>query len=177
MCLVGKDIPENGADVAHLKELHPPAIHEFINTWNPSPPPEIHKASMQMQVVTYFFKIPIITMNMNVEQIGPALVHLYVKSFAGIEGVITQHVVPVKPFEQKVIHRVYFNRGILGKLFAKFVVIGESIMFERDIRIWREKKYLSNPRLVKEDSAIAKFRKWFKQFYSDNSVTTTNIDW
>lgn len=41
--------------------------------------------------------------------------------------------------------------------------------FERDVMIWNNKKYISKPLLVKEDSAIQKHRRWFSQFYSDNS--------
>lgn len=35
--------------------------------------------------------------------------------------------------------------------------------------IWNNKKYISKPLLVKEDSAIQKHRRWFSQFYSENS--------
>lgn len=41
--------------------------------------------------------------------------------------------------------------------------------FERDVMIWNNKKYISKPMLVKEDSAIQKHRRWFSQFYSENS--------
>lgn len=35
--------------------------------------------------------------------------------------------------------------------------------------IWNNKKYIPKPLLVKEDSAIQKHRRWFSQFYSENS--------
>lgn len=35
--------------------------------------------------------------------------------------------------------------------------------------IWNNKKYVSKPLLVKEDSAIQRHRRWFGQFYSENS--------
>ncbi|XP_042365709.1 cholesterol 7-desaturase nvd isoform X2 [Plectropomus leopardus] len=41
--------------------------------------------------------------------------------------------------------------------------------FERDVMIWNNKKYISKPLLVKEDAAIQKHRRWFSQFYSENS--------
>lgn len=43
------------------------------------------------------------------------------------------------------------------------------LQFERDVMIWNNKKYVSKPLLVKEDSAIQKHRRWFSQFYSENS--------
>lgn len=43
------------------------------------------------------------------------------------------------------------------------------LQFERDVMIWNNKTYISKPMLVKEDSAIQKHRRWFSQFYSENS--------
>ena len=43
------------------------------------------------------------------------------------------------------------------------------LQFERDVMIWNNKTYISKPLLVKEDSSIQKHRRWFSQFYSDNS--------
>ena len=42
-------------------------------------------------------------------------------------------------------------------------------MLERDIAIWGHKKYEDKPIIVKEDSLIAKHRRWFSQFYSEHS--------
>lgn len=43
------------------------------------------------------------------------------------------------------------------------------MQFERDVMIWNNKTYTSRPLLVKEDSSIQKHRRWFSQFYSENS--------
>lgn len=43
------------------------------------------------------------------------------------------------------------------------------VQFERDVMIWNNKTYVAKPLLVKEDSAIQKHRRWFSQFYSENS--------
>lgn len=42
---------------------------------------------------------------------------------------------------------------------------------ERDIMIWNNKRYEKKPLFVKskEDSQVAKHRRWFSQFYSENS--------
>lgn len=40
---------------------------------------------------------------------------------------------------------------------------------ERDIMIWNSKVYQSQPLLVAEDRQILKFRRWYNQFYSENS--------
>ena len=35
--------------------------------------------------------------------------------------------------------------------------------------IWNNKCFINKPMLVKEDQLIGKFRRWYKQFYSENS--------
>ena len=43
---------------------------------------------------------------------------------------------------------------------------------ERDVHLWTNKTYRSKPLLVKskEDGTIATHRRWFSQFYSENST-------
>lgn len=61
----------------------------------------------------------------------------------------------------------------------------EHILFflqvERDIMIWNHKTYVPKPLLVKEDHLIKKHRRWYSQFYSENSprlsMKKENLDW
>ena len=46
---------------------------------------------------------------------------------------------------------------------------GMGIQIERDVHLWSNKTYLSKPLLLKEDRLIAAHRRWFSQFYSENS--------
>ena len=47
--------------------------------------------------------------------------------------------------------------------------------------IWNNKRYVSKPMLVKEDELIGKHRRWYSQFYSENSprytAARTSLDW
>lgn len=53
----------------------------------------------------------------------------------------------------------------LKRIFCLF------FQLERDIMIWNNKRYERKPLFVKskEDSQVAKHRRWFSQFYSENS--------
>ena len=57
------------------------------------------------------------------------------------------------------------------------------LQVERDIMIWNNKKFVNKPMFVKskEDSLIAKHRRWFSQFYSENSpklkFQKDSLDW
>ncbi len=44
-------------------------------------------------------------------------------------------------------------------------------MLERDIAIWNMKTYADRPLIVKEDHLLNKHRRWYSQFYSENSKT------
>lgn len=55
------------------------------------------------------------------------------------------------------------------------------LQFERDMMIWNHKQFIDNPLLIKEDRLIKSYRKWYSQFYSENSTSYTaakdNLDW
>jgi len=61
------------------------------------------------------------------------------------------------PKEQTEMHKLYAN-GFRDEV--KFQV-------EQDIPIWENKVYLENPVLCDGDGPIAKYRKWFQQFYAE----------
>ncbi|RXN08595.1 cholesterol 7-desaturase-like protein [Labeo rohita] len=101
-------------------------------------------------------------------EVGPGVVFLlFEHSFLG-RGVIMHCVTPVEPLLQCVSHTIFYQSSI-PPLVPKFILRAECIQFERDVMIWNNKTYISKPMLVKEDSAIQKHRRWFSQFYSENS--------
>ena len=55
---------------------------------------------------------------------------------------------------------IVLSRGDIRELFPQL---------ERDMLVWNNKRYNGKPLLVKEDELILKHRRWFSQFYSENS--------
>ena len=55
------------------------------------------------------------------------------------------------------------------QIVAKFYLVGEAKQVERDVMVWNNKMYRKKPLLVKEDQLILKHRRWYSQFYSENS--------
>lgn len=55
------------------------------------------------------------------------------------------------------------------------------MQFERDMIIWNNKTFLKQPQIVREETPIKNFRKWYSQFYSDNSKPFTeasnSLEW
>ncbi|GAA6099509.1 cholesterol 7-desaturase nvd [Tachysurus ichikawai] len=183
-----EEIPENAADIAHLAHLHTPGIvsgvdlrytnsktwefirHDWKVEWNPEPEPNKHCSQMLVKhALTVFGRHwPLLDVNVVARQVGPGVVFLlFNHKFLG-HGVILHCVTPVEPLLQCVSHSIFYQSNI-PPLVPKFILRAECIQFERDVMIWNNKKYISKPVLVKEDSAIQKHRRWYSQFYSENS--------
>eukprot|EP01135_Chromosphaera_perkinsii_P006406 Nk52_evm8s490 gene=Nk52_evmTU8s490 len=168
-----QEIPENGADVAHLEYLHSPPImngvdlrnthdsmwnnissHVWNASWKAGEGDEKHIAFLDLlhNVRLFGWVVPMLEFKVYALQVGPGLVYLRWKSFF----------------------------GEVPNIIAKFFLRGEAIQVERDIMIWNNKTFRSAPLLVKEDKLIPKFRRWYSQFYSENSRTVEKkeaLDW
>ncbi|XP_049864679.1 cholesterol 7-desaturase nvd isoform X1 [Schistocerca gregaria] len=193
-----EEIPENGGDIAHLNAIHGPSLlagsdlrtcerlwlsfarHVWAADWAPSTQPgRTHTATMNVRhELRLFGKVPVVSMKVQANQIGPGYVVMHMETSLG-SMVILQCVTPLEPLLQKVIHRIFCPPHMF--LYANIALIGEAIMFERDIMVWNHKKYEDKPLLVKEDRAISKHRRWYSQFYSENSpqfsFVRENMEW
>ncbi|XP_054159641.1 cholesterol 7-desaturase nvd-like [Oppia nitens] len=183
-----QEIPENGADWAHIQELHTPAVmagnvinrsrfyslltklfgHEWQSKWWPSSAPDSHIAHMSLTTTNTVFGYPLLTIHFNIRQIGPAFVELLYESsaFGGITGTFIQLITPLDVNRNRIIHQIYSSQTFCGKLLAKFLLYGELRMLERDIIIWNNKKFLKNPIITKNEKSLLQFRRWFNQFYT-----------
>ncbi|XP_037547892.1 cholesterol 7-desaturase nvd [Nematolebias whitei] len=183
-----EEIPENAADVAHLGHLHIPGIvsgadlryhysklwdfvrHGWKVEWAPESAPNSHCSTMQVNhsLTVFGFHWSLLDLHVRARQVGPGLVFLqFAHSYLG-GGVILQSVTPVEPLLQCVTHTMFYQANVPAPV-PKFILKAESIQFERDVMIWNNKKYVSKPLLVKEDSAILMHRRWYSQFYGQNS--------
>ncbi|XP_019365821.1 PREDICTED: cholesterol 7-desaturase-like [Gavialis gangeticus] len=195
-----QEIPENGADLAHLDAVHASAIlngsdlryvrsklwdfvkHTWKAEWQPEPEPNNHCARMLIKhALTVFGKhFSLLDINVTAKQVGPGLVFLIFDHELLGHGIILHTVTPVEPLLQQVTHEIYYQKSMPG-IIPKFILRAECIQFERDVAIWNNKQYLSKPLLVKEDSAIQRYRRWYAQFYSEKSkrfmFQKDGLDW
>nr|XP_006822277.1 PREDICTED: cholesterol desaturase daf-36-like [Saccoglossus kowalevskii] len=182
-----EEIPENGGDVSHLHYLHGPfmilGVH-WSHIWDASWHQDKDNAHIGVLNLTHrmtLLGIPITPVEVSVQarQVGPGLVFLHFKSWIG-DCMLTQHVTPVEPLLLKVTHTIY-GSWTVPTFIAKFFLFGELVQFERDVMVWNNKRWLSKPLLVKEDQLVAKHRRWYSQFYSENSprftFNRTSLDW
>ncbi|KAF3848817.1 hypothetical protein F7725_015314 [Dissostichus mawsoni] len=168
------EIPENAADIAHLGHLHTPAIvsgvdlrytnrktweflrHDWKVQWEPEAEPNKHCSQMLVKHALTVFGSTwhLLDVCVLARQSVPLIYLVY--SVAMITRVF--QVGPGVVF--LLIEHSFLGRGVILQCVTPF---------ERDVMIWNNKKYISKPLLVKEDSAIQKHRRWFSQFYSENS--------
>ena len=113
-------------------------------------------------------------------QVGPALVYLVFDCPFG-KGAFVQSLLPVGPLEQIVTHEVW-GEWKLPSVVAKFMLQGEAMQVERDVMVWNNKRFNNKPVLTKDEGLILQFRRWFTQFYSENSRAVAEksvnaLDW
>lgn len=181
-----QDIPENGSDLWHFNAVHGASMltgsdihqteatwckffrHNWSAEWEPGGEPSMKHIGFGKlsHFISLFGKIKLASLTVDIEQIGPGYVIMRMHTTIG-PMVILQAVTPVEPMIQKVVHRFYCP--IYLALYATLTLVAESIMVERDIMIWNHKKFIENPLLLKEDKTVAKYRRWFNQFYSEHS--------
>ena len=130
---------------------------------------QTHRATMTLHhSVVFLERFSILELNVTAAQIGPGYVELTLQTFFG-PLCILQTVTPLEPLLQRVTH-IMFSPQLIAP-YAKIVLIGECLMFERDIAVWNHKKFEKTPILVREDRTISAYRRWYSQFYSANSPT------
>lgn len=196
-----QEIPENGADFSHLSQVHGPIIaagidlrytynkfwqffeHMWSGEWKALSGDEAHIGQMKLthSLKIFGFKLSFMDLTVTVNQIGPGIVYLVLHTFLG-DCYLLQHLTPMEPLKQKLIHHIYtpwYQPRILGKIY----LFSEALQVERDIMIWNNKKFQAKPLYVKsfEDQLLGKHRRWYSQFYSENSPKITfrkdNLSW
>ncbi len=190
-----EEVPENGADLAHLPLIHQPLIvagvdlrycyskiwnfgqHKWIANWEQESGPDFHIGTLTLQHSLRLFGIKLSMLDIKVaaRQIGPGLVYMTFNSMFA-RGAFVHSLTPVEPLVQRMIHQVWCE-WYIPPIIPKFFLFGEAMMIERDMMIWNNKQYNGRPVLAKskEDALIQKHRRWYSQFYSENSPTIESI--
>jgi cholesterol 7-dehydrogenase len=187
-----QEIPENGPDSAHLYFLHVPFFRNSFSflkfiwniTWKAGEKEEeyLTHINVTMHIEMFGYPIPFTHIKTKINQIGPALVHLYFETLFG-QYFLIETVTPKAPLEQKVTHLLFGKNSLFSKFFCKILLLAFIYQFQRDVEIWNFKTYLSKPTLVKGDGPIQQFRRWYSKFYpkkdynSSTSIFSHSLEW
>jgi cholesterol 7-dehydrogenase len=178
-----QEIPENGPDVYHLNIVHRDMDKNSIirNVWGGSwkkgeNNDDKYQSYFRVQHVFTFldlFNIPFSNVDVKGSQIGPGVVTFQFSIVLGRFKMI-QTVTPLGPLHQQVEH-VAYTPWFFPRCLAKLMMILMTSLLEQDVPIWNNKTYRMNPTLVKSDGPIMQFRRWYSQFYSENSPTLKSL--
>lgn len=173
------EIPENGADVAHLPVLHRdfivPALQPVMDhKWDVSWRAGKAAAEGERREFAYVhigqaarflgrFEVPGSRVDVDITQQGLGIVALKFATPFGFVYVL-ETVTPVEPLLQ-LYHHIVWAEWRVPRAVAKGVLHGLLVQAERDVPIWNHKSYVSPPLLVRGDGPIAQFRRWSRQFF------------
>lgn len=177
MCHI-QEIPENGADTAHLDYLHGSfildwltgsvATHTWDASWQPGAHPNQHLAKIGIDTAIALFnhKIPGSTVQTRITQVGPGIVQLLfpIPHFGNV--ILQETITPIHANLQRATHVIYCQQSV-PKPIAKLIMKSTLIQFERDFIVWNSKRWIRSPLAVKEDGPILKYRRWMKQFFDE----------
>ena len=168
-----QEIPENGADTAHLDYLHggfiidqiSAAKHTWQASWTPQPYPNTHVAKITVDTAMTLFgrRIPFSLVHTKINQVGPGIVQLVFPTPFG-RILMQDCITPVTSNVQRSSHVLYMETSV-PRVVSKFIFKATLIQFERDFMVWNNKRWIRAPMAVKEDGPILKYRRWMKQFY------------
>jgi len=184
-----QSLAENGADKAHFDFVHDLGRSFALNRWLGSnflfgkwqfvSPYETDGALARVQLVFRLFiygvHITFFDQTINVLQIGPSMVHL--ETTSRITGTLhmIQTTVPEAENEQ-CMHHYGYSANPLWNWFS-FIMTDHSV--SEDQYIWNGLRPPAKPLYTKADTEIVKYRRWYKQFYSESSYTyqASPLDW
>jgi phenylpropionate dioxygenase-like ring-hydroxylating dioxygenase large terminal subunit len=154
-----QDLYENGFDVAHFKTLHGMDVKGVVLTAE-GPIMKLHlefarDASNQSSAEGLA--------TIRSAMFGPGLSLTRVSGL--LEGVSVQSLTPLEPGKMELTHNYYVhkdsNREVVSGFFDYYAKD-----WELDMPLWNRKVFREQPVLAEGDGDIARFRKWYRQFYS-----------
>lgn len=101
--------------------------HKWAAEWRQLPEPDEHIGVMRLshRLELFGFSLPLTDFKVEARQIGPGIVHLLYDAGVLGKGAYIQHVTPVEPLMQKLIHHIYAEKKTPA-LIAKFFLWAES---------------------------------------------------
>jgi nitrite reductase/ring-hydroxylating ferredoxin subunit len=156
---IPQEMAENSVDPAHFRYVHGTSMVAIIDEYATDGPLALMRSTQGL--VT---KEASILGRIDVETHGPGFA---VTRFAGIvDAVMLATTTPVDDETSRLrFHfRLPHDAGALGEMFAAEV----DRQVRQDIPIWEHKRYVANPALADTDGPIARFRRWYRQFYVDD---------
>nr|XP_018897065.1 PREDICTED: cholesterol 7-desaturase-like [Bemisia tabaci] len=181
-----QDIMENAADFAHMNFIHtslPFVGIRLDNFWDKlskiiklfyraswtHDPKEPHVATTQIFGDLQFMnKYSLVKSSATVTCVGPGLIEISTKLAIGFGGAVATHCfTPIGPFQQRSLFLWYSHPTTM--VIGRMILNSALVNLERDIFMWKYKGIAAKSILVKEEAQMKAFRRWYSQFFSENT--------
>lgn len=179
-----QEIAENSADFRHFDCLHGPLRIPWTNIrlpfariihkaqWLPQTSPHQHIALFRDEAFLELFgiKFPSTTAVATITFMGPSSLMYFLFEIPKVGNIILiQSLTPEEPLKQRHEMRWYADRNVPDWLV--WYVVGNWIsQAVPDLAVWENKIFSRKPVLVQGDGPVWGLRRWYRQFYSDNSA-------
>ena len=114
-------------------------------------------------------RVPGTFVSVSVLQVGVTQVFLDLQTPIG-RVIIVETVTPHGPLEQGVVHSVFAPPSV-PRLVATLLLAATRTQFNRDVPVWQNKRYESQPILSGADKSIAAFRRWAGRFIPAGAIS------
>jgi phenylpropionate dioxygenase-like ring-hydroxylating dioxygenase large terminal subunit len=158
-----QEIMENGVDFAHFVTLHGWKCKKL--DWRPNGPYYSLKIDVDTGAEDQAKTADNLT-NADSYNSGPGF--LFTRFTGAMDGIAVNGMTPVGPEKVHIVHTYWAHKKVdpvVVKAFFDFYVND----YELDIPIWSNKIYRPAPMLTEGESDFGRFRRWYRQFYSNPS--------
>ena len=185
-----QDIAENGVDLAHFNRIHgvtkifgiPLLYWTYGGRIEVGEGKESHicRYPLTSTLVLFGWKTPY-SLDISIQQDGPS--SFFTTFWLPILGnfYVYHAPLPVKPMQQKM-QTCVFGKWWVPKFIGKLILKEAGTQIDNERHIWAYKRYVQNPVLVNGDGKVGSFRRFFSQFYCEESksfeeVMSDTLEW
>lgn len=174
------DMAENSADYFHFNYLHGPVEVPLLKSvvrmtydtkvYFPEEGSKRHTIFFENFATTTlfrFFRFPYVQRT-KVTFDGPGIVHFDIQTPLGHIWLVKTNL-PRRPFEIYS-EDAWFAEARTPRWLVRLVALIAKGALEQDRTVWQNRLFTNKPFLVRGDGPFTQYRKWFDQFYSENSV-------
>jgi hypothetical protein len=178
------EFAENSADLRHFAVLHQQMLIPYTQiaipflsvdhtpSWTPdNDHPHIAYFDDIAMLKIFGKSFPATAAYARITMLGPGSIVTFRFTLPQFDGQILlfQTHTPETPMRQRVRFRWYATPSV-PRILVGYVVGSWISQWQRDIAIWERKIYRSRPMLVPEDGPMLKLRRWYKQFFPQQTA-------
>lgn len=176
-----QEILENSVDQAHFRLVHQYQNPSCTSSFSATGTEFTVSYCFERKLSRYLSKTIKIKINIHAYGLGVSIVDIALPQF----GITAKQIVMPTPGDGEFINvstltsfktplkpnwLPRFIKSTFATTMSQLLGIGFQKDFKPDITIWENKKYISNPRYLKQDGDFTGFRTWASQFYWHSSL-------